>query len=131
VIAPYTLYGFMVGGLISLGWCIIALVLILRVATPNLSLYPEIDVAGKVVHENSRWTNRQSHYSISGLLSSLSNAGTADIRKQMSFARFYTRVSNTGVGRREQPPVIIALQESEALQQLTRKSVLILEESRP
>jgi hypothetical protein len=118
----------MIGGILSLTWCIIALIVILQVATPNLSLYPEIDVAGKVIHENSRWINRQSHYSISGLLSSLSNAGTREIKKQMAFARFYTRVFNNAVGRYEKPPVVIALQESDNLQQLTRKSVLVYEE---
>ena len=128
VIAPYTLYGFMVGGFVSLAWCLTALIIVLFIATPNLSLFPEIDFAAKVVHETTRWVNRQSHYSIAGLLSSLSNAGTKEIRNQMAFARFYTRISNDAVGAHERAPVVIALHESENLQPLTRRSVLIYEE---
>lgn len=111
IIAPYTLYSFMIGSFLSVIWCVVAFSFTLRKRTPNLSLFPEIDVASKMVAEGSR-VNR-SDYSIAYLLPQLSNSGSIEIRQLLALKRFFVRYSrNAASGVQKSHPVAITLQEN-------------------
>ena len=121
IIAPYTLYSFMVGGFLSILWCFAALCLSLNVQTPNSSLFPEIDIASKATDApKSQYPllSPSSSYGYSGssplvqnansfssLVAPLNNAGSVEIRKKLANARFYVRWADTsgsgfgGMGR--------------------------------
>lgn len=111
MIAPYTLYSFTVGAFFSFAWCLAILIFTFYVTTPNLSLFPEIDVAAKVVVTESHLYRGFEAYSISKLLSSLSNAGSREIWKALSAQTFYVRYSGAGSrGAGNTRPVVITLE---------------------
>src|SRR5436190_16069447 len=90
----------MVGGLISLIWCIGALALSIAKIIPNISMYPEIDFASKVTGYQApeiRERNSVSSGAITNVLSRLSNANSREIRKGLAGSKFYVRVTETDV----------------------------------
>lgn len=94
IIAPYTLYSFIVGGLVSLIWCLTTLCFVLHIRIPKLSLFPEIDITSKVVTESNGQVVHDSSSSIAALsilLSPLSNAGSIAVRKGLRYLRVYVR----------------------------------------
>jgi hypothetical protein len=76
----------MVGGILSLVWCYIALGMSMMAGTPGTSMFPEVDFAAKVASAST------SIYSLPYLLSLLSNAGSSEIRKALAPARFYVHI---------------------------------------
>jgi len=75
-------------------------------------LFPEIDVAAKVVVTESHLYRGFEAYSISKLLASLSNAGSKEIWKALSAHTFYVRYSGTGGrGAGNTRPVVITLEK--------------------
>lgn len=91
IIAPYTLYSFLVGGFLSLAWCITLLLFILRTQIPNLSAFPEIDVTSKVVEENKIYGGLEIS-PLAKLLSAVTNSGSIEILKTLRPERFYVYV---------------------------------------
>jgi hypothetical protein len=85
----------MIGGLISLLWCIIALALSMAIIAPKTSMFPEIDFASKVTgHEMGR-RDSVSWDALTNVLGRLSNAGSREIRKGLVGMKFYLRVAET------------------------------------
>ena len=77
-------------------WCLTTLGYALCIRTPNLSLFPEIDIASKVVTERGGQFVHDSSSSVaalSKLLSPLSNSGSIAVRKGLRFLRVYVRPS--------------------------------------
>src|SRR5947199_206558 len=85
----YSFYSFIIGCFVTLAWCFIVLYLSSRTPVPNFSLFPEIDVSAKMVTQCSAYKALAPYYSIAGMFSRLSNAGSIEIRKQLSLSRFY------------------------------------------
>ena len=101
VIAPVTLYLFTVGGLVSVLWCFVALVLSMVRITPTTSLFPEIDFASKVARSpgatSSVYPQPGSCGSLPNVLSRLSNANSYAIRKGLTPSKFYVRAETWDV----------------------------------
>lgn len=91
----------MVGGLISVIWCFVALLLSMVIITPSTSLFPEIDFASKVaripVDISSVYPRPQSSESLPDVLSRLSNANSYEIRKEFAPSRFYVQIATSDV----------------------------------
>jgi hypothetical protein len=106
----------MIGCFISLTWCLATLSAALYIRTPNLSLFPEIDIASKVLAEsNYRMDGSYPFVSaIAKLLSSLNNSGTKEIRRHLAFSRFYVRYATTNddEAAKGNRPVAISSQEN-------------------
>jgi len=103
----------MVGGFVSLVWCLGILMYTLFVPTPNLSMFPEIDVASKVVVTESHLYRGFEAYPISKLLSSLSNASSREIWKALSPYNLYVRYSGAWDRRvQKSRSVVITLEEN-------------------
>ena len=102
----------MVGGLICLLWCIIALTLTCLVKTPRSSLFPEVDIAAKMGDSLDYTTSRFSHYdSFLEWASSLYNSESSQIRRRLASSKFLVRSSDWEV--EEKRPIIVTLQEDE------------------
>ena len=82
-----TLYSFTVGALLSLVWCITALMLTLFRTTPGSSLFPEIDFASKIPRET-----RILPYSFQNLLSTLSLANTLEISRALANSKLHVKM---------------------------------------
>ena len=85
----------MIGGLISLFWCIIALALSMAIIAPKTSLFPEIDFASKVTGHEMGGRDSASWDALTNALGRLSNAGSREIRKGLAGMKFYLRVAET------------------------------------
>jgi hypothetical protein len=83
-IAPYTLYAFMAGGLISVLWCLVALGLVLARPTPRTSLFPEIDFASIIAASGYYVARHVGAGRLLRLLSLLNNMGSSEIRKALA-----------------------------------------------
>ena len=98
-------------------WCLVALLWTLNLQTPNLSLFPEIDVAAKVVVSESHLYRGFETYSISKLLSSLSNAGSREIWKALSPHTLYVRYSRMWNRQGyDSPPVVITVEKGDGFE---------------
>lgn len=84
----------MVGGIISLLWCLVVLALSFSQTTPGTSFFPEIDFASKVTSEEKPSALRSA---LPAFLSALSMAGTVEIKKALERVRFYVHM-NLSVG---------------------------------
>ena len=79
-------------------------------------MFPEIDVASKVVVTESHLYRGFEAYSISKLLSSLSNASSRDIWRALSPYNLYVRYSGTWDRRAQKTrPVVITLEKEAGL----------------
>ena len=78
----------MVGGIISLAWCLSVLALSLIRTTPGSSLFPEIDFVSKL----SSKTNPSRH-SLQHVLSMLSTANSYEISRELAHSKFYVRIN--------------------------------------
>jgi hypothetical protein len=92
----------MVGGLVSLVWCLIVLVFSLSRVTPGTSLFPEIDFASKV----SRDANSPPH-SLEDILASLSVANTCEIRKALAHSKFHVQMNPASLELGQGRPVAV------------------------
>jgi hypothetical protein len=100
----------MAGGLITLVWCFIVFFVALWIEIPNLSQFPEIDIASKVVQGETDGSS-DTTTTFTKLLSPLSNAGSIEIRKRLAFSRFYVRFSNDETPKENQRLFSITLEE--------------------
>ncbi len=100
MIAPVTLYLFMIGGLLSLGWCIIVMTLSMAGSPPKTSMFPEVDFASKVTEQHA---NRDSLAveSLTDELARLSNATSREIRSGLARNKFYIRAAEVEVEPQE------------------------------
>src|SRR5437667_5568 len=91
----------MVGGLISLMWCFIALAISMVKTTPRTSLFPEIDFASKVARNGGylspRYTRPGSRYSFQHMLSRLSNSDSYEIRRGLGSSKIYARLADPDI----------------------------------
>jgi hypothetical protein len=78
----------MIGGLVSLVWCLFVLALSFTRATPGTSLFPEIDFASKVGNSSN-----PSHRSLQHVLSTLSTSSSHKICEELARSMFYVRPS--------------------------------------
>jgi hypothetical protein len=109
MISPYTLYSFMIGGFISLIYCVVIVCLGLFVKVPNNSLFPEIDFSSKVAVGDKF----ASSYSYSSLVANMSNADSFEVTRRLESSRFYLRFSNDMRSEVEgNRPIVITLQEN-------------------
>lgn len=79
----------MVGGLISLFWCLLVLGLSLVRMTPGTSLFPEIDFASKL-----SGNTMPSSQSLLDILSGLSMANTCEIKKALAHSKFHVQLTS-------------------------------------
>jgi hypothetical protein len=79
----------MVGGIISLLWCLTVLALSFAQTTPGTSLFPEIDFASKITAQDKP----SSLNVLPAFLSGLSMAGTFEIRKALERVKFYVHMN--------------------------------------
>ena len=88
-----------------------ALVTAMFIQTPNTSLFPEIDIASKIVTEDGYEPHPfLAASSFTQLLWPLSNAGSVEIRRRLAATRFFVRLSDKDVeGNRR---VVLILQEN-------------------
>jgi len=82
----------MVGGLLSLLWCLILLSVSLGRTTPPTSLFPEIDFASKLGSEE---TNQEGH-SLREVISSLNMAQTFEICRELAPMKVHLRMDSVG-----------------------------------
>jgi hypothetical protein len=85
----------MIGGLISLLWCLVALPFAMAAMSPKTSFYPEVDFASKVTApKDPEIYPRNSIFreSITTVLASLSNATSREIRNGLAGSKLYVRV---------------------------------------
>ena len=82
----------MIGGIISLLWCLIVLVLSFSQTTPGTSLFPEIDFASKVTSEDKTLA-LAFRSALPAFLSGLSMAGTFEIKKALERVKFYVHMN--------------------------------------
>jgi hypothetical protein len=75
----------MVGGLVSLVWCIVVLAVCWAEGFPITSMFPEVDFASKVAGR----TTPDDTQSLPALLSNLSHSDSNEIRKGLRSSRFY------------------------------------------
>lgn len=87
----------MVGGILSLVWCLTVLALSFAQTTPGTSLFPEIDFASKITAE----AKPSSLNVLPAFLSGLSMAGTVEIKKALDKVKFYVHMNVDGpvIGR--------------------------------
>jgi hypothetical protein len=112
IIAPYTLYSFIIGGYLSWIWCLVALCFSLFVRTPNFSLFPEINFASKAMAETNCYNDAE-HSPLAKLLSPLSNTGSMAILKRLSLKRFFVRYPGYATTNDEEnQDIVITLQEN-------------------
>jgi hypothetical protein len=79
----------MVGGVISLLWCLIVLALSLGRTIPETSLFPEIDFASKLSGDLISSSN-----SLQDILPTLSLANTCQIRRALAHSKFRVQLSS-------------------------------------
>lgn len=91
----------MVGGFISLLWCLVALVLSMTRIAPKTSMFPEIDFASKVTRHQAPdlvlSRNSGSSDALANVLSRLRNANSHEIRKGLAGSEFHVGVAETEV----------------------------------
>jgi len=85
VIASPTMYIFLVGGVVSIVWCLVVLVVCWVEGFPITSMFPEVDFASKVAGR----TSPEDTQSLPALLSSLSHSDSPEIRDGLGRSRFY------------------------------------------
>jgi len=100
VIAPVTLYLFMIGGLLSLGWCIIVMILSMAGSPPKTSMFPEVDFASKVTGQHAD-TDSLAAEPLINELARLSNATSREIRTGLARNKFYIRAAEVEVEPQE------------------------------
>lgn len=88
LISPLTLYMFMIGGLVSLLWCLIVLSVSLARRPLPPSFFPEIDFASKIVSESKFPSHTSSLWHV---LSNLRMANSFEITKELAKTKFYMR----------------------------------------
>ena len=95
-------------------WCFIALVLAMMVQTPNTSLFPEIDIASKLVTDtpNERHYLEDTPRSLAQLLWPLSNASSMEVRRRLSPTRLFVRFSDNEFQDDGNKRVIIKLEDN-------------------
>jgi hypothetical protein len=118
VIAPFTLYLFMVSGSVSFLWCVGMLMFAMLRPTLRISLFPEIDFAAKVARERGRErdyapADSRSGYSFQTLLSQLSKSDSSGIRKALARWKFFVQVGDSK--SRHKQPITIAVEEEGGL----------------
>lgn len=91
MIAPYTLYSFFAGGVLTLIWCLSALFLSMMTQTPNTSLFPEIAFAAKI--ERTQHRRYGLPPSLLETLEPLNNSGSIETRRHLSSERIYVRLA--------------------------------------
>jgi|SRR5277367_1519959 len=109
IIAPYTLYSFIIGGYFSLFWCVVALCYSLFVRTPNYSLFPEINFASRAMAETNVYNPIES-WPFAKLLSPLNNSGSLAVLRRLSLKRFFVRYS--GYATTNDQDIVVTLQDS-------------------
>jgi hypothetical protein len=86
------------------------LIVTMRIPSPNTSLFPEIDVASKILTDgtyDADWLTPAQ--SVNQLFSPLSNAESLEIRRRLAFQRFFVRNSNDYAGNTR---TVLTLQDS-------------------
>ena len=94
IISSASLAVFTAGACASLAWCILVLGLVLTVQIPNMSQYPEIDIASKCVESPAGEAEEDS---MAKLLHPLSNATSGEIRMRLFKKRFFVGSENSHV----------------------------------
>jgi hypothetical protein len=89
------LYSFLVGGILSLLWCFIVLIVPMRIHAPNTSVFPEMDIASKLPDASHGMGGN----SVAQLLAPLSNAESLEIRHRLAYRRFQVQNSNDYDGK--------------------------------
>ena len=82
----------------------------MMIRTPVTSLYPEIDIATKITSDESDVWPFLSARSVSQLLWPLNNAGTTEIKKGLTDAKFYVRLSKNEVEEKQR--IVISLEDN-------------------
>ena len=91
IISSASLAVFTAGACASLAWCILVLGFLLRVQIPNMSQYPEIDLASRCVESSE---GEMEEDSVAKLLHPLSNATSSEIRMRLFKKRFFVGSEN-------------------------------------
>jgi hypothetical protein len=89
LIAPITLYSFMVGGLISVVWCLFLFSLALIRPTPQTSFFSEIDLLPKCAAGRFLSTD-----SFQGMLSRLHSSTTCQITRELAGSMFHVQATS-------------------------------------
>jgi hypothetical protein len=92
----------MAGGFVALIWCFLALCASWWIPTPESSLFPEIDFASKLVPKDNFIFNLDEKPKVFSSViensvsdfSTLSNAGTMEIKRRLAPTRFFVQFSN-------------------------------------
>jgi hypothetical protein len=89
----------MVGGLFSVLWCFVALVLSMVRKTPSTSMFPDIDFAAKVTQRRalSVYPRPQPREGFTDVLAGLTNATSYEIRKRLAPSELYVHVATSDV----------------------------------
>jgi len=108
----------MAAGIFTLVWCVtILLSSLLFARTPNISLFPEVDFASKVVVEGNScriYDSSSSAAPVAKRLSPLSNATSTEIRNKLAAEVFLLRRANRWESDvRGNGPVAIILQDKD------------------
>ena len=99
----------MVGGLLSLVWCLTALGLSMAIIVPKTSMYSEIDFASKLTGTEGYTVSRDSRSSLPNVVSLLSNSNSREIRKGLADSRFYVPVPHSEIeGEGNRPVTLIS-----------------------
>jgi hypothetical protein len=85
----------MVGGIISLIWCLTVLALSFSQTTPGMSLFPEIDFASKITADDKPLSALNV---LPAFLAGLSMAGTTEIKKALERVKFFVHMNIGGPG---------------------------------
>jgi hypothetical protein len=106
----------MVGGLISLVWCLVVLIFALRRAIPGTSLFPEIDFASKLSTRGNLLSD-----SVGDILSTLSMANTYEISKALARTKFHLHINpaSTELGQ-DRPVAVMECEDADVVRKLER-----------
>jgi len=104
-IPRYSLYTFVIGGLVCLVWCITMLALSSLVKRPRASFFPEIDILSEGDGNDDYSTSWHSRCQIfSRWAAPLSNSTSFEIRRVLGVTRIFLRSSDGG----KRGPILLA-----------------------
>jgi len=100
ILAPVTLYLFLFGGLVSLIWCIVGLIIIIMGETPRTRIFPEIDVITMIARtegENLPWSDSAAAAGQSSPFADLRDANEFEIRNRLAMRTIRVPVQAVGM----------------------------------